>query len=150
MGGTYTRILFHVVFSTKERRPWPAEAMRPRLYSYMAGTIRGEKGTPYQIGGTADHVHLFLRWRADANVSDLLRDIKRNSSRWIHETYPDMRDFYWQEGFGAFSVSSSLAEKVTHYVANQEEHHRKRSFKEKFIGMLDANKIEYDPELIWR
>jgi REP element-mobilizing transposase RayT len=105
MPGTYSQLLLHIVTSTKGRTPWLTRPVTERLYPYVGGIIRAEKGVLYEIGGVEDHVHLYLRWRPDRSVSDLMRVVKANSSRWIHQTFPDLGAFAWQEGYSAFTVS---------------------------------------------
>ena len=112
MPGTYSQLLLHIVFSTKSRRAWIVPDVADRLYEYIGGIVRAERGVVYGIGGVADHVHLLLRWRPDGSVSDLMRTVKARSSRWVHETYPAMREFAWQEGYAAFAVSKSREEAV--------------------------------------
>ena len=116
MGGTFTNLQYHIVFSTKNRRPFISDTVRPRLYDYIGGTIRRQEAVLYEIGGTADHVHLLLRWRPDGSISDLVRDIKSASSGWMHKTIPGMSAFYWQDGFGAFTVSHSQSDKLKAYM----------------------------------
>jgi REP element-mobilizing transposase RayT len=134
MAGTFTNFLYHIVFSTKNRRPFLAPEMSPRIYSYLGGAIRDEKGILYEIGGTEDHIHFLIRWRSDETISNLVGSIKRNATIWIHDTFPDLHDFYWQEGYGAFTVSHSQVGKVKAYIQNQEEHHRTRDFKTEFVA----------------
>ena len=150
MAGTYTKLLYHLVFSTKNRCPFINADLQPRLYAYMGGIVRSEGGALYEIGGIENHVHLVVRWIADVSISDFLRKLKRNSSLWVHETMPGMKRFGWQSGFGAFTVSESQLRKVRAYVLSQARHHKRMDFKEEFIGLLDAHGIEYDPEMIWR
>ncbi len=150
MAGTFTSLHYHIVFSTKSRKPFISEAVRPQLYEYVGGTIRQQKGALYEIGGTADHVHLLLRGRPDGSVSNLVRDIKSGSSGWIHKTFPEMASFRWQDGFGAFSVSPSQSDKVKAYILNQEEHHCKHDFKVEFGALLKAHGVDFNPDLIWR
>ena len=95
MAGTFTNLQYHIVFSTKNRKPWISEELRPRIYDYMGGTIREKRGVVYEIGGTPDHVHLLIRWRPNASVSDLVRDIKSASSGWVHDNYQDLQSFHW-------------------------------------------------------
>ena len=106
MPGTYSQMLFHVIFSTKQRKTWITEEVRGRLYSYIGGIIREEKGVLYEIGGVEDHVHLYLRWRPDAAVSDLMRTVKGRSSKWTTRRFA-FEAFAWQEGYSVFSVSKS-------------------------------------------
>ena len=102
LGGTFTNLQYHIVFSTKNRRQFISPALRPRLYDYIGGTIRKQRGVLYEIGGTRDHVHLLLRWRPDASVSDLVRDIKSALSGWRHKAIPAMSGFHWQDVFPPF------------------------------------------------
>jgi putative transposase len=87
MPGTYSQILLHIVFSTKHREPWITAEIAERLYPYIGGIVRAERGVLYDIGGIEDHVHMYLRWRPDGSVSDLMRTVKARSSKWVHETY---------------------------------------------------------------
>src|SRR5262249_24465577 len=134
---------------TKHREATITPEIRDRLYDYIGGIIRGERGVLYAIGGMPEHVHLLVRRRPDVSDSILLRNLKSHSSLWVHQTFPAMEGFAWQEGYGAFSVSRSMKETVERYIANQEEHHRRRSFKEEFVEMLKAHDIEFDERYIW-
>ena len=107
MPGTYSQLLLHVVTSTKGRMPWIGAEVAERLYPYIGGIVRAEKGVVYGIGGVEDHVHLYFRWRQDGSVSDLMRTVKSRSSKWVHDTYPKLTAFGWQEGYSVFSVSKS-------------------------------------------
>lgn len=149
MPGTYSQLLFHIVFSTKDRKPWISDEVAERLYPYIAGIVCAEKGILYSIGGVEDHVHLYLRWRPDGSVSDLMRTVKARSSRWVHETYPDLAAFAWQEGYGVFSVSKSKEEAVKDYIARQAEHHKKEDFKSEYLRMLRAHIVEFDEKYVF-
>jgi len=149
MPQSYCCLLYHVTFSTKERRPWLSPEIRERLFPYLGGIIRADKGVPMIVGGTEDHVHLLARLRQDRAVSDHLRDWKARSSGWIHDTFPEMGPFAWQGGYGAFTVSASQAKRVHAYIAGQEEHHRKEDFKTEFLRLLNAHGVEYDERYIW-
>lgn len=144
MPGTYTQLLYHIVFSTKYREPWIGPGLADRLYPYMGGIVRAERGSLLAVGGIEDHIHLLLRWRADAALSDLMRTVKARSSRWVHETFPDLGGFAWQEGYAAFTVSRSQQDPVNAYIATQREHHRKESFLSELIRLLEAHGVEYD------
>src|SRR5687768_4421846 len=98
MPGTFTEILLHLVFSTRKRQAWLKPEISDRLYPYIRGIVREANGLIYDINGAEDHTHIYLRWRADVSISDLLRLIKANSSKWVHETFPDLHEFAWQEG----------------------------------------------------
>jgi REP element-mobilizing transposase RayT len=149
MPGTYSQILLHVVFSTKNRRALIKPPIAERLYPYIGGIIRAEKGTLYDIGGIEDHVHVYLRWRPDASVSDLLRTIKSRSSAWIHDTMPELATFAWQEGYAVFSVSKSQEAVVKNYIAGQREHHHKEDFKSELLRLLRAHEIEFDEQYVF-
>ncbi len=149
MPGTYSQILLHIVFSTKHRTPWITPDVAERLYPYMGGIVRSEKGVLYDIGGIEDHVHMYLRWRPDTTVSDLMRDVKANSSKWIHDTFPSLGAFAWQEGYGAFSVSKSQEDAVKAYIAGQHEHHKKEDFKSEFLRMLRLHEIEFEERYVF-
>ena len=144
MPGTHSQILLHLVFSTKHRKPWITADITARLYPYMGGIVRAEKGVLYDIGGVEDHVHLYLRWRPDANVSDLMRTVKARSSKWVHETFPALDAFAWQEGYSVFSVSKSQEEAVKKYIAGQVEHHKKEDFKLEFLRLLRAHGVDFE------
>ena len=148
MGNTYTCIHLHVIFSTKDRRPWLKGDIKTRLYQYISGIIRGEREILIAIGGAADHVHLLISLRPDRTLSDLMRMVKANSSKWLHETFSDLADFAWQEGYGAFAVSRSNAHYVQNYINNQEEHHRKMSFREEFTNFLRKHEIEFEEQYL--
>ena len=149
MAHSYTRLYYHVVFATKNRQPWIAVDMRRRLYDYIGGIIKGENGDLLAAGGTDDHVHLLLALHPQTSVADALRLIKTNSSKWIHETFPDQSKVAWQAGYGAFSVRRSNVDDVTRYIANQEEHHKRLSFEDEFVEFLKRHGIDFDPRYIW-
>ena len=149
MPGTYSQILLHIVFSTKHREPWITAEIAERLYPYMGGIVRAEKGALYEIGGIEDHVHMYLRWRPDHTVSDLMRTVKARSSKWIHETFPALAAFKWQEGYSVFSVSKSQEEPVKKYIAGQAEHHKKEDFRSELLRTLRIHQIEFDEKYVF-
>ena len=149
MGHTYTDILVHVVFSTKERRPIIVDSFRERLYEYMAGIANNEFGRAIQIGGVADHVHGLLQVKTDVSVADAMRKWKSLSSKWVNETLKLRTKFGWQEGYSAFSVSRSQAPRVQKYIVDQVEHHRKLSFQEEVLALLEKHGIAFDPKYLW-
>ena len=149
MPQSYTNLVYHIVFSTKNRQPLINDGVKSRLYDYIGGTIRKQGGIGLAINGMSDHIHVLAKLRADKAVSDVLRDLKANSSGWMHEVFPELKDFAWQNGYGAFTVSASQIEKVREYIANQEKHHRKiGSFRDEFIKLLRANEIEFDEKYL--
>ena len=149
MPGTYSHILLHVVFSTKRREPWITVDIAERLYAYIGGIIRVEKGVLYGIGGIEDHVHIYLRWRPDESVSDLMRTIKARSSKWLHETIPSLSKFAWQEGYSVFSVSKSQEEILKRYIAGQAEHHKKEDFKSELLRLLRAHGVGFEDRYVF-
>ena len=149
MPGTYSQLLLRVVFSTKGRIPWISPDVAARVYPYVGGIIRAEKGMLYDIGGIEDHVHLYLRWRPDGAISDLLRTVKARSSKWVHDTFPDLGSFAWQEGYSVFSVSKSQEERVKNYIAGQAEHHKGEDFKAELLRLLRIHGIEFDEKYVF-
>lgn len=149
MGHTSANVLVHLIFSTKQRMPLISSEIREDLRAYMGGIVREMKGIALAINGTADHVHLLVRIVPVCSVADLVRVVKTNSSRWVHEKWPQRHRFGWQTGYGAFSVSESNVIAVEKYIAEQEEHHKRHSFQEEFVGFLKKNKISYDERYIW-
>ena len=139
----------HIVFSTKTRVPLIDPHLAPRLYAYIGGIVDNMGGSMIAAGGMPDHVHLIVSLGKTMCTADTVRTIKSNSSGWIHETFPKMRQFAWQTGYGAFAVSYSNLDQVKTYVAGQQEHHRVRTFKEEFLALLKRHHIEYDERYIW-
>ena len=148
MSSSYLNLLYHIIFSTKDRAPVITTEYQPRLYDYIGGTIRGRGGISLWIGGAADHVHVLAKLRPDQALSEVLRDLKANSSGWMHDVFPAMRDFTWQRGYGAFTVSQSNVSQVREYIARQEEHHRQVTFRDEFITFLRMNEIEFDERFL--
>jgi REP element-mobilizing transposase RayT len=149
MPQSFASLHCHIIFSTKNRLPSIDAAWQPRLYEYIGGILRNEKCVLSAAGGMPDHVHLLVSMSREIAVADLLRLIKANSSKWIHETFPASHAFAWQAGYGAFSVSDSGRDAVKKYIAGQAEHHRVRTFQEEFIEFLKRHEIEYNEKYIW-
>jgi REP element-mobilizing transposase RayT len=139
----------HMIFSTKNREPLIETDFAPRLYEYVGGVCRSRGNVLLAAGGMPDHVHLLVSLGKQASVVDAVRDIKSNSSAWIHETRVDLRGFAWQTGYGAFGVSHSNVDDVQTYIAGQREHHRVRTFQEEFLLFLERHHIQYDARYIW-
>jgi len=150
MAHTYTNLLTHVIFSTKDRTPLIDAELKPKLLAYMGGILREMKGTALIINGTKDHVHLLIGLPPPLSLSEVMRVVKTNSSKWVHETRSSRATFGWQSGYGAFSVSQSNVTTVSEYIAHQEEHHKRVSFKEEFLSFLKKHGIEYDERYIWQ
>jgi REP element-mobilizing transposase RayT len=143
MPSTYLSLHYHLVFGTKNREPRIAPEWRSRLHEYLGGTLSGLGGFPQGIGGVADHVHLLVGLKATHCLADVLRELKKASSAWVHENI-GLPSFAWQEGYAAFTVSATAREPVRSYIAHQDEHHRIKSFREELIAMLDKAGVEYD------
>ena len=144
MAHTYTNLLNHVIFSTKGREAVLTPDLRDRLFAYMGGIIRNLGGSAILINGVADHVHMLVALPATIAMAEFVGKVKSNSSKWIHETFPEHRQFAWQTGYAAFSVSSSQKQTLWDYIAGQEEHHRKVSFTEEVIAFLKKHEVDYD------
>ncbi|MFO0830840.1 MAG: IS200/IS605 family transposase [Phycisphaerales bacterium] len=148
MPSTWSRILLHFVFTTRNREPLIAPPLAKRLYPFIGGTLRAEGATLWEIGGTPDHIHLLVRSGTDHSAGELMREIKARSSAWIHGTFPESRDFAWQKGYGVFSVSASQADVVKHYIRNQEEHHRERNFISELRLLLEKHGVEFEEKYL--
>jgi REP element-mobilizing transposase RayT len=139
---------YHLVFSIKNRVPAIAPEIGPRLWEDLAGTVRGLGGIPIQLGGIEDHIHLLVTLRQEPALMDVVRNLKAGSSRWVHDTFPDVRDFRWQTGYGAFTVSHSSIDVVKAYIANQREHHEKMSFRDELRRLLQKHEVAFDEEYL--
>ena len=148
MGSTLTNLIYHVVFSTKARKPMIIQEIRDELYRYMGGIVKGEGGILFQIGGMPDHIHMVLKLKPVHRLSEIMQKVKGNSSKWINEQNRLVGRFGWQDGYGAFTVSESQVPVVVRYVQEQEKHHRSFSFKEEFIRILKRHQVEYN-EYLW-
>lgn len=149
MAGSFTQIYIQCVFAVKGRGCFLQKPWREEVFKYMAGMIKAKNHKPIIINGVADHVHLFFGLKPTMNVSDLVRDIKNNSSNFINEQKLIMGRFAWQEGYGAFSYGHSQIDAVYKYIQNQEEHHRNKSFKEEYISLLKKFEIEYNQKFLF-
>ena len=149
MAHTFTHLLTHIVFSTKDRAPLLDAELKSRLFPYLGGIIRAHDGKALIINGPTDHVHILASLAAKHSLSDLMRELKADSSGWVHKNVPNQNAFAWQIGYGAFSVSHSNLAEVEKYIANQEEHHRKISFQEEFVTFLKKHEIQYDERFLW-
>ena len=149
MAHTHTDLLVHVIFGTKDRAPLLDAELKLRLFPYIGGVIRELGGTALSINGPTDHVHVLVLLPAKTALSELVGKVKASSSGWIHREFPGKWNFAWQTGYGAFSVSHSQKRSVLEYIANQDEHHRKISFKEELVAFLKKHEIEYDEKYLW-
>jgi putative transposase len=150
MPQSLAQIYLHIVFSTKHRRPWLEDKiLRAEMHQYLGGICRNLDSPALIVGGVEDHVHLLCRLSRTHTVAEFLRELKRESSKWIKTKGSALADFHWQDGYGAFSVSASHVEAVQVYIANQEEHHRKQTFQDEFRLILKKYQVEYDERYVW-
>jgi putative transposase len=149
MGSTLTNLVYHVVFSTKEREPMIVQEFRDEVHQYIGGIVKGEGGILLQIGGTSDHIHIVIKLKPIHALSEIMQKVKGSSSKWINEKNRLPGRFAWQDGYGAFTVSQSQLSAVIRYVSGQEKHHSHLSFKDEFVRMLERHGVEYDERYIW-
>jgi REP element-mobilizing transposase RayT len=149
MPQSFVSLHYHLIFSTKNRLPTLTAALAPRLYEYLDGILRAERGVLLSAGGMPDHIHLLVGLHQDHSVAGVLRLLKANSSKCVHETFPQLQAFAWQAGYGAFTVSYSNLSKVKAYIAGQAEHHRVRTFQEEFVAFLQRHGVTYDERYLW-
>jgi len=149
MAHTYTDLLVHVIFSTKDRAPWLDSELKPRLFPYMGGVVRELGGSALLINGPADHIHMLFLLPARLALSEIIGKVKANSSGWIHREFPKYRAFAWQTGYAAFTVSRSRKQAVLSYIMNQEEHHQVHTFTEELIAFLKRHEVQYDERYIF-
>jgi putative transposase len=145
MAGTYTNL----VFSTKERRQLITAAVEDELHKYIGGIVRNLGGNLLEANGMPDHLHLLLKIPPKIAISDILRDIKANSSSWLNHR-SRIHKFGWQDGFSAFTVSQSLMPRVATYIRNQKQHHKRMNFQAELLKLLARNHVEYDERYLWR
>jgi putative transposase len=149
MPQSLSNILTHLVFSTKNREPWLAGMAASEIHPYLAGVLNHLDCPSLQVGGSADHVHLFFRLARTRTIAEVVEALKTSSSKWLKTKGPEFAGFHWQSGYGAFSVSQSDAEAVISYVSNQPEHHRKVTFQEEYRRFIDRSRIPYDERYVW-
>jgi REP element-mobilizing transposase RayT len=150
MPQSLARVVLHVVFSTKNRVPFLRDVeLRTRLHAYMAGVLQNIGCEPIVIGGVEDHVHILCNLARTVTIAGLVEEVKKTPSKWMKEQGPSYHDFFWQGGYGAFSVSESNVERVRAYVATQEEHHRKVSFQDEFRALCRKHGVEIDERYVW-
>jgi REP element-mobilizing transposase RayT len=149
MAGTYFQIYIQIVFAVKGRENLIRNQWKEELFSYIAGIIKGKEQKSIIVNGTEDHVHAFVGLKPSMAISDLVRDIKNNSSKFINENKYMSGRFAWQEGYGVFSYSHSQIPKIYNYVKNQENHHRKKSFKEEYLEFLKKYEIEFNEKYLF-
>jgi putative transposase len=144
MATTYTAILLHIIFSTKNREPSITPAVETELYAYIGGVCRGTGSVLLDANGTTDHVHLLVSLGKTTSISELMLQVKRDSSTWIKTKGPEFAEFHWQEGYAALSIGRSQVSTLKGYLAKQKAHHREVSFREEFIDFLRKYEIPFD------
>ena len=146
---SYVSSYYHCVLSTKERRPLITPQLRERLWPFLGGIARQNKLRALEIDGVEDHVHILLSLPSTMSIAKAMQSLKGVSSKWVHDNFPDLRHFAWQEKYGAFSVSVSQLDKTSLCIKGQKEHHKKRSFQEEFLMLLKKHQIDYDEKYLW-
>jgi REP element-mobilizing transposase RayT len=149
MPQSLAKVLIHAVFSTKNRADLIAPDIEDELYRYIHGILENKGSKLINAGGTSNHVHLLFSLGKPLGYATLIGEIKRSTSLWIKGKSRDFKDFYWQEGYGVFSVGYGVGKIVSEYIRNQKEHHRKHDFKDEFRGLLNNYDIEYDERYVW-
>ncbi len=148
MPSTHTILLYHLVFATKDRYPFISDSWEADLHGYLGGCVRDLDAISDEVGGSRDHAHLLLSLKPTHRLCDVVLEVKRGSSKWLHEEGICPK-FAWQEGYGCATVSPSQRERVRRYIVNQKAHHRKRTFQEEYLDFLKKNGVEYDERYIW-
>ncbi|BDS08712.1 transposase [Oceaniferula spumae] len=149
MPQSLSKVIIHLIFSTKDRHEWIDAQIQPKLHAYLATTARDEGWECYRVGGVKDHVHLALRQPRTSDLSHFVGHIKRTSTVWIKKQDAKYDAFHWQTGYGAFSVSASHLDALITYISKQEEHHRKQTFQDEFRAFLGKYGIEFDERYVW-
>ena len=149
MANTYTQIYIMVVFGVHGRQNLIRNEIESEIYKYITGIIQNKEQEMLQINGMPDHIHILITLKPNCSLSDLIRDIKSNSSKFINEKKMFLGKFHWQSGFGAFSYSHSQIDDVINYIKNQKDHHKKISFKEEYKQLLESFGIDYDERYIF-
>ncbi len=150
MAQSLSKILLHIIFSTKDRYPFLNDTeTRAQLHAYMAGICQQQKSPALLVGGVADHVHLLCRLNRTSCAADLVKETKRSSSLWIGEKGGILAKFAWQAGYGAFSIGQSQVDELIRYIRSQEAHHQRLSFQEEYREFLRRYEIEYDEQYVW-
>ena len=150
MSQSLAQIYVHIIFSTKGRRPLlQNDSLRAEVHRYLGGVCRNLESRAIAIGGVAHHVHILCRLSRTKTVAVLVRELKRESSKWIKSKEPALSNFHWQDGYGAFSISPSHLAALQRYIANQAKHHQRESFQSEFRRILEKYGVEYDERYVW-
>jgi putative transposase len=149
MAQSLSKVILHIIFSTKSREPWLDSDVRPRMHAYLATICRDLGGETSRVGGVADHVHIITTLPRTLSQAEMVEQIKKASSKWIKGVEARYRGFFWQRGYAAFSVSPSQLQVVFQYVTAQEEHHRTQTFQDEYREFLHRHGIEFDEQYVW-
>jgi putative transposase len=149
MAQTLVNLMAHIVFSTKNRDPLITPEIEPELFAYIGGILKNHESRLLHAGGTVDHVHLLMSQSKNVSLSSLMKDVKKDSSSWIKTKGRGFKNFHWQDGYGGFSVGKSEVPALKQYITTQKAHHRKRTFQEEFLQLLDEYGIDYDERYLW-
>lgn len=149
MGQSLAKNYIHIIFSTKHRMPLIKEPVQTDLYKYIGGICNNMECYPLKIGGYTDHVHILCLLSKKIALMKLLEETKSHSSKWMKTKGDALKQFYWQDGYGAFSVSPAQVDIVKAYIENQAEHHRKKTFQEEYRSFLNKYNVEYDERYVW-
>ena len=149
MANTYSSLHYHIIFSTKNREPWLVSDIEQRIRGFIGGIARAHKMRALQVGGVEDHLHALATAPTTIAPFQIAQYLKGDSSKWIHDEFPALRNFGWQDGYAAFSVSKSNIPEVITYIRNQREHHRNKTFQEEYLEFLRENGIPYDERYLW-
>lgn len=149
MSQSLSQVFVHITFSTKNRKPFIDDEIKPRLFEYLGGICNGLECQALQVGGHDDHIHVLCLLSKKITQIKLMEEVKKSSSKWIKTIDEKYRNFYWQNGYGIFSVNPSETDVVINYIRNQKEHHRKHSFQDEFRAFLKKYRVEYDERYVW-
>jgi putative transposase len=149
MGQSLAQNYIHLIFSTKHRQPLIQPTVEADLHAYLGGICKRLDSQPIIIGGFTDHIHILCKLSKKIALMKLVEDVKSHSSKWIKTRGEQFRDFYWQDGYGAFSVNPSQVDLVIKYISNQHEHHKKKTFQQEYRAFLKKYKVEYDERYVW-
>ncbi len=149
MAQSLSKVILHVIFSTKNREPWLNSDVRPRMHAYLATICRDVDADFVHVGGVADHIHIVTTLPRTLSQAQLIEQIKKTSSKWIKALDVRYRGFFWQRGYGAFSVSPSQLDSVVEYVDKQQGHHRRRTFQEEYRELLHKHGVDFDERYVW-
>ncbi len=149
MPQSLSKVIVHLIFSTRDRESWLDRKVRQRIHAYLATICRDLGAQAHRVGGVADHVHIITTLPRTLSQAQMVEQVKKTSSKWIKSLGPEYRGFFWQRGYGAFSVSPSQLDAALAYVDNQEEHHRVRSFQEEYRDFLKKHGVECDERYVW-